>query len=50
MNKFYKAPHDERLIKFLSEKTGEDIEKIIKDESENIARELRQLVSSKNKR
>jgi len=45
--KFYATPHDEALVNYLSEKIGKNIEKIIKQEIDDLARELLEIISEK---
>jgi hypothetical protein len=47
LEKFEKAPQDEGLFKFLTEKVGEDIENFLKIETEKLKTELLQLIKGK---
>ena len=47
LKKFEKAPYDEGLFKFLTEKIGEDIEEFLKVETEKLKTELLQLIKGK---
>lgn len=47
LEKFEKAPYDEGLFKFLTEKVGEDIEDFLKLETEKLKTELLQLIKGK---
>ncbi len=47
LEKFEKAPKDEGLFKFLTEKVGEDIEDFLKLEMEKLKTELLQLIKGK---
>lgn len=40
LQKFHECPHDEKLLTHLSDLSGKDIEKIIKEESKKIEKEL----------
>ncbi|OGM28571.1 hypothetical protein A2962_03080 [Candidatus Woesebacteria bacterium RIFCSPLOWO2_01_FULL_39_61] len=46
LERFHLAPHDESHILYLQEKTGEDIEKIIKKEVNELEKELLSLVKA----
>ena len=46
LEKFHKTPHDESLIIFLKEKSGEDIEDLIRKEIENLNSELLREIKS----
>lgn len=45
LEKFEKAPQDEGLFKFLTEKVGEDIEAFLKVELEKLKKEILALIS-----
>jgi len=47
LQEFEKAPHNEGLFKFLTEKVGEDIEDFLKLETEKLKTELLQLIKGK---
>lgn len=47
LEKFEKAPYDEGLFKFLTERVGEDIEDFLKLETEKLKTELLQLIKGK---
>jgi hypothetical protein len=47
LEKFEKAPQDEGLFKFLTEKVGEDIEEFLKVETDKLKTELLQLIKGK---
>ncbi len=40
LNRFHEAPHNEGLVEYLSEKMEKDVEKIIKEEVENLKIEI----------
>ena len=40
LERFHKAPYDEGLIPFLTERIGEDTEEFIKIETENLKKEI----------
>jgi hypothetical protein len=40
MEKFVAAPHDEGLFDYLNEKIGDDVEKLIKKELDNLAKDI----------
>jgi len=40
MDKFLAAPHDESLFDYLNAKIGDDVEKLIKKELDNLAKEI----------
>lgn len=40
LDKFHKAPHDEKLIAFINEKTKKDVEAIISQEIKALEKEL----------
>jgi len=40
LNRFHHAPHDEELLAYLSEKTGKDIEHLLKEEIVTLKQEL----------
>lgn len=47
LDKFHKAPHDENLLDYLSEKSKKDMRKIIKEEIKKLSKELLLLNSDK---
>ena len=47
LEKFEKAPQDEGLFKFLTQKVGEDIEEFLKVETEKLKKELLNLIKGK---
>ena len=49
LEKFHKAPHDTDLINYLSEKIGENIEELLRQELGNIAYTLLNEISGKTK-
>jgi hypothetical protein len=44
---FFKKPHDKGIIKYLNEKIGKDVEKMIKNEMKKLSKELLFLNSDK---
>lgn len=49
LERFHLAPHDESHTLYLKEKTGEDIEKIIRGEVKELEKELLSLVKAPHK-
>lgn len=49
LEKFHKAPHDTGLLKYLNQKIGKDVEKLIKAEIKKLGKELLLLDSNKMK-
>ena len=49
LEKFHLAPHDERLVDYLKEKIGENIEELIKAEIGELATELLGEIKEKRK-
>ncbi len=47
LEKFHKSPHDKELIKYLNERIGKDVEKLIKLEVKKLSKELLFLDSNK---
>lgn len=46
LEKFHESPYDEELLRFLDEKTDDDIEEVIKNEIEEIKKELADITSN----
>lgn len=50
LEKFHQAPHDTNLINYLSEKIGENIEELLRQELGNLAYELLNEIGGKTKK
>ena len=47
LDMFHKAPHDQKLLKYLNEKSKKDMKKIIKEEIKKLTKDLLLLDSNK---
>lgn len=50
LEKFHQAPHDTDLINYLSEKIGENIEELLRQELGNLAYELLEDIKKSNRK
>lgn len=49
LQKFEKAPYDEKLLKYLKKEVNEDMEKVIKSEVKSLKKEILADLKNKNK-